>query len=1049
MKKFSPFFEFFFVKPIFSTLLLCFLIGSGLMAYFSMVKESSPDLEIPQALIYTTWPSASPDLVEKQITIKIEKKIKSLKGLKKYLSGSLNSMSIIAVEFNADANLQESMQLLRSKVREAESDLPKAAKKPKIEPVSMTDVPIVTFMLYGNLDDSIINNAAENIKSKLEKIRGIKKVELSANRKEIIQVLLKIDRINSLNVSSSLVKNSIQEANMDVPWDKLENEDFTATLKMAGRFTDVEQLKELPIIKLNNSRVIRLGELANVKRDLEKEKTRVFLSTDGKDFKKCVSVSLYKLPGKDTIALIDKAKQEMKTLKNSVDWPYGMEYTITSDESILIWDNLTNVFDNCWQGMLGVFLILFVMITWREALIAGLSIPVTLLGAVAICWAMGYTMNEVIIIGMILAFGIMVDDFILMMEGMHHALTELKLSIKEAQLHTLKTYAIPSLSGSLTTIIVFLPLMAVGGIDGKFIRLIPITAAICLVLSYLVSVFINIPLSAIILKSQKITSSKTKVDRINDIACKKLTAWLKTHALCSKFRAATLFGITILLFILSIFAVGLLPSTLYPKADGRNLGISVELPPDTSLEKSHILANKLGKILAQKDYFQNVIKYVGEKSPYSVKAMADNLSETQAPYLIGFSCIFKPLSERGKMAYSYMPKIRSEMQSVLNKFPGSFLILSPDVGGSTSEDPIQIDIIGNDMDELRKISRQVKTKLAQVPGVSDIRDNLGTASLDVNMIPKREAMQFYGISQTDMAQQIRLAMADDEIGKFKLPGNKDDLEIRMGYAWPSRNGQMGGPKDWEEVYILGVFNNKNERIPLFSLIDPYISEAPLSITRKNGSRSVTVMSKTENRTVTEILTEFEPTLKKLKKSWPAGYNYFFAGEAEASGETYASMNNAFLVAMFLVFAILTILFNNFKQPFIIMFSVLFAMIGTFFGFFLLWIPLSFPAMVGIISLVGIVVNDAIVMIDTMNSYIKEGYSVVDAAASGSADRLRPIISTTLTTTVGLIPLSLSSPLWKPLCLAIIFGLLVATVVSIVIIPCLFLLLTSPKKEVSA
>lgn len=1048
MKKISPVFSFFFIKPIFSSLLLIFLIAAGVLAYFSMIKESNPDLEIPQALIYTSWPSASPELVEKEISIKIEKKIKSLKGLKRYLSGSLNSLSIIAVEFDVNSSMQESIQLLRSKVSEAESDLPKDAKKPTIELVSITDIPIITFMLYGDLDDSIISVAAEDIQSQLEKIPGIKKVDLSANRKEVVQVLLKPERINSLNISSTLIKNKIQEANIDVPWDKLENEDFTATIKMSGRFTDTDQLLKLPLVKINESRIVELGELAYVKRDLEKEKSRVFLSKKGSKFKKCVAVTLYKLPGKDTISLIDTAKEKMEKLKKSPDWPFGMEYTITSDESVLIWDNLSNVFNNCWQGMLGVFLVLFVMVTWREALIAGLSIPITLLGTVAVLWVLGYTMNEIVIIGMILAFGIMVDDFILMMEGMHHALTELKLSIAEAQIHTLKTYAIPSLSGSLTTIIVFLPLMAIGGIDGKFIRLIPLTAAICLVLSYFVSVFINVPLSGLILKFQKVTSTKTKVDRLNDLACEKLTHWLKINALCTKGRAGLLLATAIAIFVLSVFLVGLLPSTLYPKADGRNLGITVEMSPDTSLDKAHLLANELGEILRSKDYLENVIKYVGKKSPFSIKSLADNLSDAEAPYLVGISCVFEPLDKRAKMAFEYLPELRKELEVIVDKYPGSFLVISPDVGGATSEDPVQIDISGNNMEELRLIGTQVKNKLREVKGVSDVRDNLGTASLDVNLIPKREALQFYGISQSDMAEQIRLAMSDDKIGTFKLPGNKDDLDIRMGYAWPSRNGQMGGPKDWEEVSLLGVFNNRNERIPIFSILDPIVTEAPLSITRKNGDRSVKIMAKTDNRTVTEILEDFEPVLKEMKKKWPAGYTYFFSGEAEATDETYTSMNQAFLIALFLVFAILTILFNNYKQPFIVMFSVLFGLIGTFFGFFLFWIPLSFPAMIGIISLLGIVVNDAIVMIDTMNGYLKEGYSVIDAAASGSADRLRPIISTTLTTIVGLVPLSLSSPLWMPLCLAIIFGLIVATFVSIVIIPCLFLLLTTPSKEVT-
>ena len=204
------------------------------------------------------------------------------------------------------------------------------------------------------------------------------------------------------------------------------------------------------------------------------------------------------------------------------------------------------------------------------------------------------------------------------------------------------------------------------------------------------------------------------------------------------------------------------------------------------------------------------------------------------------------------------------------------------------------------------------------------------------------------------------------------------------------------------------------------------------------------MSKTDNRTVNEILSDLEPILKKLKTDWPTGYGYHFGGEAESAAETYSSAGKMFIVAIFLVFALLALQFGSFVQPFIIMLSLPFAMIGTFGGFFLAWIPFSFPAIIGIISLVGIVVNDAIVMIGTMNKHREKGLSVREAAARGAADRLRPIVSTTITTVVGLIPLSLSSPVWMPLCNAIIFGLISATLISQLVIPCLYLLLTSNK-----
>ena len=422
------------------------------------------------------------------------------------------------------------------------------------------------------------------------------------------------------------------------------------------------------------------------------------------------------------------------------------------------------------------------------------------------------------------------------------------------------------------------------------------------------------------------------------------------------------------------------------------------------------------------------------------------LTETQAPYFIGFSVLFVHRDERDQMAYQYVESLRSELQEVLDKVPGAILIFTPQTGGSSSEDPIQIELFGNDMEILRKMSREVQAVLSQIPGATDVRDNLGSSRNDVRFTPRREALDFYSISQDELASQMSLFMTDEKVGKFKVTGTDEDLNIFVGMTWPSRNGKSGSPTEWEELAAIDILNSQQVRVPLPSLVDSHVDTAPLAILHKNNKRMVTVMAKTGGRTAEEILTQIRPELDRLQSSWLAGYKYYFAGEAESSQETYGSTNKALGAGVFLVFAILVLLFDSYKQPFIIMLSVPFALIGTFGGFFLAWIPLSFPAMIGIIALIGIVVNDSIVMIETMNIHRNKGLSIPEAAARGGSERLRPIISTTITTIVGLVPLSFSSPMWMPLCNAIIFGLVASTIISLILVPSLFLLLTPTFQE---
>jgi multidrug efflux pump subunit AcrB len=726
-----------------------------------------------------------------------------------------------------------------------------------------------------------------------------------------------------------------------------------------------------------------------------------------------------------------------------------MGYRVTSDQSLDIWHDLRNVFDNGWQAMLCVFLVLLVMLSWREALVAGLAIPVTFLGALAVLSGLGYTMNQMVVIGMVLALGLLVDVFILMMEGMHDGIFVEGLPFGQSALRTVRLYSAPAFVGQLTTILAMAPLLVIGGVAGKFIRIIPITAIVCLALSFGIALLAAVPLSRLLLGRLHGTAKKTAVDRLTERVSGRFRAWCLAVSLRNRATALAFAGGAFALFVLAILAAGFLPTLLYPKEDGRPLGVTVELPPDTPLHRSQDCADALGDLLREKDYLESVVKFAGAKSPMAQNSIAETLQPSADTYFVGFSCTFTPREQREKMAFQYLDTLRAELDRALRPFPGARFALTPKTGGATNEDPVQIEVIGDDMDRLRAISKQVRAELRTVPGATDVRDNLGPVRNDIKAIPKREALDFYDIPMRDLAAQVRFAVTDEEVGTFPIGGTEEDLDIRLSTAWPSRRGTVGGPMTIEEFATLSVARPDGRSVPLFSVVDIWPTAAPLAITRKGGQRAVTIMCKTQGRTANAILADIRPVLDQMKDRWPASYRYHFAGEAEEAAETFGSATKMLAIAFFLVFALLAIQFGSFRQPFIIMFSVPLALIGTLGGFFLGWIPFSFPAMVGVISLIGIVVNDAIVMIDTMNTRRRDGLDVRQAAASGAADRVRPILSTTITTVVGLIPLALSSAMWMPLCAAIIFGLLAATVTSLVTIPCLYTLLANPSPSSNA
>ena len=1063
--------QFFFTRQIFGTLLCFLLLMGGVMGYLSMVKEGDPDINIARANITTEWPGTDAETIETQVTDKIEEEIKSLSGLDDFTSATFNSFSIINVEFKAEEPVGTSIQDLRSKVDDADSELPSEStgrQEPDFEQLSQQDDPVLTVALAGQgLDVAVLSQVAEDLQERLEAISNIREVDLLGWREEVVHVQMEPSRLTSLGISTTQVSNAIQGSNIDRSWDLLRDEAIGAQVRLYGRPRSLADLKRVPVARLDDDRVVRLDEVANVYRGLEREESRAFVSLQGEAFVPTVTLEVVKVNGSDTIQVVNDALAEIEAARQEPDfWPSGMEYDVLTNDAETIQDDLFDLGSNVLQASICVFLILLVALTWREALIAGLAIPVTFAGAIFVLWLGGYTLNTMVMIGMILALGLLVDVFILMLEGMHDGIFVKGLAFPDAAIATIRTYAGSAFAGQLTTILAMAPLMAISGTMGKFTRLIPISAIVCLVLSYLLALFAVVPLSKFLLGRAKGTHTQTFVDRLTEAVSEQFAHWSLRFTVRNRSiaRLWTLGAISLFVFSMVLFAT--LPFSLFPQQEGTKLSVNIELPPTATLEVSQEVADRVGESLRTYQdlddslVFGNITKLVGQRSSL---VSSGELKPSTSDYFVGLSAVMVERSQRQQDSYTYIPALRETIETeILRDYPGAVLALQYQRAGG-NEDPIQLEIFGEDMQTLRQISAQVQGLLRNVPGTMDVRDDLGNLRTDYKLVPRREALDFYGISQDDLGLQGRFLMIDNDIGDYSIGSGEEDLEIRLSTRWPSQAGDIGGPSRLDEFATIRFINNEGEAIAASSLLERVEGSVPLSITHRDTQRSVTVLAKvipTGDYYDTEILADLAPVLDEflydpaLSKEenvaaghWPRGYQYKFGGDAETSGETFASAGQMLVVAIFLVFALLVLQFGSYTQPFIIMFTILFALIGTFVGFYLSDLSFSFPAAIGVISLIGIVVNDAIVMVDTMNTKLKEGLSVREAAAHGASDRLRPILTTTTTTIIGLLPLAFSEAKWFPLCMAIIFGLLAATFIALLVVPGLYLQLT-PKTTVA-
>ncbi|MEM8675621.1 MAG: efflux RND transporter permease subunit [Cyanobacteria bacterium P01_G01_bin.67] len=444
--------KFLFNRQILAILLSFMLFVGGIMGYFSMVKESDPDVQLAKAIISTEWSGTDAETIENLITDKLEDKIKSLPGIKKIKSGSFNSFSLVDVEFKAEAPVGESIQKLRGKMDDAKPDMPpesEGRKQPEFEQISQQDAPVLTLALYGeNIDSVVMSDAAKELQDILEQEKNVRKVDLAGRREEVIHVQLIPPRLMELGVSATQVRDAIQAGNMDMSWDKVRDNAIGGQMRLYGRFRTLDDLKQLPVARLNENRVVRLEEVAEVRQDLERETNRAALSWSGAEYVPTINVDVVKVPGTDSIKVINDSLTAIENAKQDPNlFPQGMEYRVINNDGEYINRDLFNLGNNVLQASICVFIILLFALTWKEATIAGLAIPLTFLGAMLILWLGGQTLNNMVLVGMILALGLMVDVFIVVLEGLHESIFVQKLSFDRAAIRTVRLNAVPALAG--------------------------------------------------------------------------------------------------------------------------------------------------------------------------------------------------------------------------------------------------------------------------------------------------------------------------------------------------------------------------------------------------------------------------------------------------------------------------------------------------------------------------------------------------------------------------------------------------------------------------
>ena len=1082
----------------------------GLFSYVGMPRELFPEVVIPNISISTLYPGNSPVDIENLVTRPIEKELKSLKNVKKLSSASFEDMSLIIVEFNTDIEVKQALQDTKDKVDKALSELPDdLPNDPVVEDIDMADFPILNVNLSGDYGLDDLKHFAEELQDKFESLPEVSEADIKGIDEREIKINADLHKMEANGISFKDIETAIGDENITMSAGTLITDNTRRSIRTSADYTSMEQIKNT-IVKVTNSKVVYLKDVAEVVDGYEELSSISRLENNP-----VVSLSLSKKSGENLLAATDQIYKIINELKESGFLPEGLKVTVTNDTSEDVRGMISDLENSIIMGMILVVLILYLFMGLRNALFSGLAIPMSMFISFIVLSQMGYTINQMILFSLILALGMLVDNAIVVVENVYR-LHEEGLSPLEATKKGVSEIAGPIISSTATTVAAFFPLLMWGGIMGEFMKYLPITLIIVLTSSLFVALILNPVFTATFVKIDDI-KSKLKYKRvitiasifiaisipfyiaasyfmanilacialimlINLLALRPFARWFQLKMLVTLedlyektlrfalkgYRPLLFFFATFMLMIGAIsFYFGSNPTVVFfPDNDPKSVYVTMELPLGTDIHKTDEVSVSVEKIINKTlEPYKNIIRSVATnvgsgKGGMFESARAANKSLT--------TISFVEYKDRKGHSTSEIMKLISKN---LKGFIGAKIFVEKDENGPPVGHPINLEISGDNFEELLTISNNIKEMLDadKIPGVEELKLDLDQGKPEMLINIDRDKVRRFGLSTSQVASALRNSLYGLEVSKFKDGEDEFDIMLRLSdeyrYDVPALMNQ--------KISMMSPVNNKFIQIPISSVASYTYGSTYERINRIDNKRVVTIYSNVVegfnanviNARIREIMADY---------NMPKGYSFKLTGEQEEQEDTQNFLAEALMIALALITLILVTQFNSAVKPLIIMITVLFSTIGVFLGLGTFQMPfVILMTGIGIISLAGIVVNNGIVLVDYIDLLRKEkkantdlkgkkylsAQQEIDCIAKAGKTRLRPVLLTAITTVLGLLPLAVgmnfnfltlfsrfdpqlsfgsdSTAFWGPMSWTVIFGLTVATFLTLVIAPVMF------------
>ncbi len=1060
--------SFFLKKTQFSILLAIALGLFGINAMIQMPKESTPTIEMPLAMVVTTLPGASAADIEKLITNELEEPLNNnLENIKKISSKSSSSVSSITVEFSATADVKDSIADLKTEIDKAKGELPDDASEPQIIQIDFTKEPILTFAVASDVPRGILLDLSEKLEYELEQVTGVSSVTIGGVQEREVHVLVKREALAKYGLLLTDISNAIAAQNIALPAGTITMNGTEYPVRFDGDVKNPNDIATLPIAAPGGI-PLTVGDVATVIDGFAEPSTLSRLSLSGNPSNNSFTVDVFKKPNSQITEVGVLVKERLEALQAPGQLLDGVIVSLTFDRADMLSTDLTTLGKSGLTTVLLVMIVLFFAIGGREALVAGVAIPLSFFTAFIGLKATGNSLNFVSLFALILSTGIIVDSAIVVVEGInaHMRNDGIEQSKSRAAWKALKEYYSPLTAGTLTTVAVFAPLFTISGVTGEFIAAIPYTIIFVLLASLFVALAIIPVLGSMILKR---TTGKSRLAIRRDAIIEKINMYYGTFLksfLTDRRNSNTMLGIITIFFIasLSLPMFGAVQTIFFPSENSEYVFIETELSSGAALENTDQELRKIEEVIYSTDGIKSFSVVAGKSSPFSNVFEGVRNDAKLGSILMTIDTDSKRTSK----------DVVEELQEKLKDITSSEILVGQMEEGPPVGAPITITFYGSDLEALDKVANDAQEILKNIPGTSGVsattKDNAVEFVLDID----RHKSITSGVTALSLAQNINTALSGTEVTTIKLFGADIPVKLRLDFSGGESLAQANNTTIDSLRYMpvgTAPILDQTSQVLLGSFVGTTLAQSRTIIRHEDAQRITRVTSKLRHGANAVLISaEFKKqALEKL--TIPEGVIMKIGGENEEVDQSFADMGIALIMGMFAMFSILVIQFNSIRHTVYVLLTVPLSLIGVFIGLLIMDKPLSFPSIMGFIALSGIVVNNGIIMLDVINrkrtETPKQGFSVEqsakldfatgtgtitqtpkqeinvyneklrDAIIEAATSRLRPVLLTAITTVVGIMPLVFAAEMWAPLAYSIIFGLTFATVLTLVLLPAIY------------